>query len=204
VFSFPNHSESPNSSPLWTPPQPFRAGMMLAAGAAQCCCCVDKNWLPIADGATTLFEDTTGGDSDGALWDECDENQLAHDDATTFIRATGPGTAGFCFTLTADAVSNGWTVLKNVIHLRRRTSDELILGVLSLYQGSDCTVGTLIVSKTLNFAAANVWTIEGPELTEAQYNTITDFSNLKLKFSVVLGASDTFDVTNCGYVENCP
>ena len=166
------------------------------------CCCQVQYARPDSDTASGNFEDATGGDNDGLLWDEVDE--VSADDATTFIRAPVSFAGGSSVTWTLTNVTDPGHDLGHKIRFRGRATNRILLGIIIvLKQG-----GTAIYSWNVSvppFSANNTWETVEQIIPTVNFANINDFNaiNLDVSISISVGGSDV-DITHMELELVCP
>jgi len=140
---------------------------------------------PSSDVSNAGWEDATGGDGDALLWDELDESTA--DDATTFIRSN---TALEVCEVSLGAISDPGVDTGHVMRIRGRStaSGTRRRITFELYQGA-----VLIDTKIVTMLAT--WTTFSLTILAVIAAQITDYADLRFRFTSAVGAGETTDIT---------
>lgn len=152
-----------------------------------------ETMLPDGDVSATDWEDATGGDGDGALWDEVDE--ATPDDATTYIRvqilAETLQSKPVRVTL-ASAAKDHHSRQEHRLVARIRphidTNETDLDFSLTLYQGpTEISAGG---ADTRTEADDNVWSDVSHVLSSTEAGNITNYGDLELELTVANATAD--------------
>ncbi len=140
---------------------------------------------PDSDVTDGGWEDTTGGDNDGANWDEIDE--VIADDGTTFVRADDAATlmeVGLT-DVTDPGVDTGHVIRFRAYAIGGGQGERLDF---SLYEST-----TEIARLNNQIITRDSWNTYTLAITTA---VISDYTDLRLRFNdLVIGSGETIDVT---------
>ena len=182
VFAFPRKLVLPTG----------RRGMKMAAGAGLCCCtvCEDEDLLPDADVSDGSWEDTSGGNSDGNLWNEIEEAMASADDGTSYVQreitVTSTGSyddAGNEFEI---ALSNPTGApdpgVGAVWNCRLRAQIVVVSGVPS-FHGLRCKLmeGSTTIATGTGSPLAFWTTASYCNPSQAERESVSDYTNLRLR-----------------------
>lgn len=142
---------------------------------------------PVSDVTDGGWEDTTGGDGDGANWDEIDE--VTADDGTTFVRADSSATMmEVGLSNVTDPASSSGHIIRFRAYATGSTGPERITFTL---------VETTTVRATINNQSItrDSWNTYSYTLSGAEADAIGDYTDLRFRFSPTANGGDTIDVT---------
>lgn len=141
--------------------------------------------VPVSDVTTESWEDTTGGDGDGDLFDEIDEKGDS-DTSTTYIH-NGPVTSQQTYRCTLANAAKDHHNRQNhqigAVYRPHIDSDDDDLDItMELYSGITLVAST---STTATSADSGGWNTLNLTLTDAEANDIGDYTDLEMVFEVV-------------------
>lgn len=164
------------------------------------CCCDEFSVVPIDDVLTTNWEDSTGGNGDGDMWDELDD--WPDPSGISYCRTTTDGARLRIKLADATGFTNGSAASSYKFMCYARFSPVSLGGAitLELYDGA-----TLIRSAPL-FAlqVADTWHLGEVTLTQEEYDNITDFFDLRLDIrGDAVTTFDYLETSSQRYSEEC-
>lgn len=137
--------------------------------------------VPDGDVGSSAWSDATGGDGDGALWDELDED--TPDFGTTYITGDIPGAGDFRVSL-ANPTKPHWDGQRHQVQARVRphidAGESDVEVTVEVYESS-----TLIASQTTTYTSGDDgnWFDPGFELTTAEVGGISNRDDLELRMN---------------------